>query len=116
MTMDTLESLHSSLQPVSKKPAPGRRTGLDPALAEHYHSRVRRELGREAAAEGPIFRLPAEALRPVESRDVWDVVADRLLDVLAWEDEQPLPFDAAAGRHERATLRLVRCEGDAPLP
>ena len=113
--MNTLETTRSSIHSQPKKPSSGRRSSRDLALAERYRSRLKQDLTARAQACGPVYRLPPASLRPIGPRDVLDVVADRLLDVLAREAEQPRPFNESACRHERATLRLVRCDGDAPL-
>ena len=106
---------NATVQTRSNKRVQGRRSRGDRALAEQYRRRLMRTLADRSAEEAPVFRLPTDALRPLGPDAIWDKIADRMLDVIEREREQPLPFDQAAGRHERATLRLVRCDGDAPL-
>ena len=75
------------------------RPAADRALAEHLMRRVRGEIDRARLA-GPVRRT---TVAPPTEQDVFDRVADALLNQIAGESDQPLPFDRAAGRVERAT-------------
>ena len=86
-------------------------TRADRLLADRLARRVRAQLDdARRVARLPVRRdAPAVPVPCPPSADhVLDRVADRLLEVLAGEADQPLPFDRSAGRVERATDEAAR--------